>query len=625
MIVGTTVDLSAVSRDRQRVCAASETDRSAAMCGISGEVRFDGSRADREAVGRMTTALRSRGPDGAGHWDDGWVALGHRRLSIIDLSDQGAQPMVDRDETMAVVFNGCIYNYRELRAELQGAGYPFRTDSDTEVILAAYARWGEQFVDHLVGMFAIALVDRPRRRVVLARDRLGIKPVYLAESPGGLRFASTLTGLLAGGDIDTSIDPVGLHHYLMWHSIVPAPHTILRGVRKLPPATVRVIDADGRSSDRVYWRPDYVRDPALAGMAAADWRDAVGAALRTAVRRRLVADVPVGVLLSGGLDSSLIVALLAESGGQDLRTFSIGFEDAGGERGDEFRYSDLVADTFGTDHQRIRVPTPELAPAVERTIEAMAEPQGTHDVVAFYLLCEQVSQHVKVAQSGQGADEVFAGYRYHQPFADAPRQDAADVLAEAFADRRHADLAEVLNPEYLHGVDVTGRLARERLDAPGADTALDAALRLDTHVLLPDDPVKRVDNMSMAWGLEVRVPFLDQDLVELAAACPPELKAAGDGKGVLKDLARTLLPAELIDRPKGYFPVPALRHLEGPLLRLVADALYSPAAKARGLYQMPYVERLLRAPNEHRTPVGYHKLWQLGLLELWLQKHEING
>jgi asparagine synthase (glutamine-hydrolysing) len=202
---------------------------------------------------------------------------------------------------------------------------------------------------------------------------------------------------------------------------VPAPHTILRGVRKLPPATVRVIDADGRSRDRLYWRPAYVRDPAHAGMNAYDWSEAVGVALRTAVRRRLVADVPVGVLLSGGLDSSMIVALLAETGQQGLQTFSIGFDSAGGEQGDEFRYSDLVADAFATDHHRIHVGTPDLVPAVERTIAAMSEPMGTYDVVAFYLLCEQVSRHVKVAQSGQGADEVFAGYQYHQPFTAGPR------------------------------------------------------------------------------------------------------------------------------------------------------------------------------------------------------------
>jgi len=551
------------------------------------------------------------------------VALGHRRLSIIDLSENGAQPMVAEDWGVAVSFNGCIYNYQELRGDLRAAGYEFRSTSDTEVILAAYHRWGERFADHLVGMFAVAIVDRVRRRLVLARDRLGIKPLYVAETPGRIRFASTLPALLAGGDVDTGIDTVALHHYLSWHAIVPAPRTILKGVRKVPPATVRVIESDGRSRDRVYWRPEYVRDPAHAHMDEHDWQEALGDALRTAVERRLVADVLVGVLLSGGLDSSLITALLAEAGQGDLKTFSIGFESAGGEQGDEFRYSDLVARTYGTDHHRIRVGNTELVPAVERAIAAMAEPMGSHDVVAFHLLSEQVSQHVKVAQSGQGADEVFAGYGYHQPFANAPRTAAADLFAEMFFDRGHAEMAQVVERDYLCDYDPTRRLAEQHLLAPGAQTALDAVLRLDSHLLLPDDPVKRVDNMSMAWGLEVRVPFLDQDVVTLAASCPPALKAAQGGKGVLKDLARAVLPGELIDRPKGYFPVPALRHLQGPLLELVRDALYSPAAKNRGLFRPEHVDMLLREPNEHRTPVGYNKLWQLGLLELWLQGNDI--
>ena len=594
------------------------------MCGISGEACFGGDSADLEAVGRMTAALQSRGPDGSGCWSDGWVALGHRRLSIIDLSENGAQPMVAESLGAAVSFNGCVYNYRDLREELRGAGYAFRSTSDTEVILAAYHRWGEDFAEHLVGMFAVAIVDRARRRLVLARDRLGIKPLYLAETPGRVRFASTLPALLAAGDVDTGIDTVALHHYLSWHAIVPAPRTILKGVRKLPPATVRVIESDGRSRDRVYWQPDYVRDLAHAGMDERDWREALAAALRTAVERRLVADVPVGVLLSGGLDSSLIVALLAEAGGRDVKTFSIGFEAAGGEQGDEFHYSDLVARTYGTDHHRIRVRNTELVPAVQRAITAMAEPMGSHDVVAFYLLSEQVSQHVKVAQSGQGADEVFAGYGYHQPFANASRTGAVDLFTGSFFDRGHAEMAQVVQPEYLCDHDPSRRLVEHHLRASGAETALDAALRLDTHLLMPDDPVKRVDNMSMAFGLEARVPFLDQDLVALAASCPPGLKSAQSGKGILKDLARTVLPAELIDRPKGYFPVPALRHLQGPLLEQVGDALYSPAAKNRGLFRPEYLDMLLREPNQHRTPVGYNKLWQLGLLELWLQSHDIN-
>ena len=224
------------------------------MCGISGEARFDGATPDAGAVTRMTEAMRSRGPDGEGLWSDGWVTLGHRRLTVIDLSEAGGQPMVREDLGLGLVFNGCVYNYHQLRDELREAGHTSHSTSDTEVILVAYAQWGERFVDHLVGMFAAVLVDRRRRRLVLARDRLGIKPLYLAESPGRLRFASTLPALLAAGDVDTGIDPVALHHYLSWHSIVPAPRTILRGVRKLPPATVRVVEADGRSCSGARWK-----------------------------------------------------------------------------------------------------------------------------------------------------------------------------------------------------------------------------------------------------------------------------------------------------------------------------------------------------------------------------------
>ncbi|WFE99617.1 N-acetylglutaminylglutamine amidotransferase [Micromonospora sp. WMMD964] len=594
------------------------------MCGISGEARFDGRSPDAAAVTRMTEAMRSRGPDAEGLFADGWVTLGHRRLTIIDLSDAGGQPMVRDDLGLALVFNGCVYNYPQLREELQNAGYAFGSTSDTEVILVAYAHWGERFVDHLVGMFAIGLVDRARQRLILARDRLGIKPLYLAETPGRLRFASTLPALLAAGDVDTGIDAVALHHYLSWHSIVPAPRTVLRGVRKLPPATLRVIEADGRSREEVYWRPDYVREPADAGMDAADWRAAVGDALRAAVRRRLVADVPVGVLLSGGLDSSLIVALLAEAGQQHLRTFSIGFDSRDGESGDEFHYSDLVARAFDTDHHRIRLADDDLVPAVRRAVLAMTEPMGSHDVVAFHLLSEQVARHVKVAQSGQGADEVFAGYGYHQPLTEVPRHSAAETFAAAFFDRDHDELRDLVGAEYALEHDASRELLTGHLAAPGAQTALDAVLRLDTHLMLPDDPVKRVDSMSMAWGLEVRTPFLDQDLVTLAAHCPPEHKVAQGGKGVLKEVARQVLPAEVIDRRKGYFPVPALRNVDGPVRELVAEALQAPVARDRGLFRPEYVARLLAEPDRAEAAAGSNKLWQLGLLELWLQTHDIH-
>lgn len=593
------------------------------MCGLSGEIRFDGKPADVTAVGRMTDRLAARGPDGQGAWARGAVALGHRRLKIIDLSDRGAQPMTDARGGVTGVFNGCVYNYPELREELRGLGHRFESTSDTEVVLKAYQQWGTACVERFRGMFAFAIVEHRTGRVVLARDRLGIKPLYLARTPGRLRFASTLPALLAAGDVDTSLDPVALHQYLSWHATVAAPRTVLNGVRKLPPATVRVVEPDGTHRDHCYWQPSYTRRDGYAGMGADEWRDAVLDGLRTAVRRRMVSDVPVGVLLSGGLDSSLIVALLADEGQRDLMTFSVGFEAEGGEQGDEFRYSDLVAREFGTDHRRLMVPSDRVSRALDGAVEAMSEPMISHDVVAFYLLSEQVSKEVKVVQSGQGADEVFAGYHWYPQLAEVSREEEPEQYAETYFDRPHADLARILRPDMLPREDFSGRFVREHMAVPGAQTALDAALRLDTHVMLVDDPVKRVDNMTMAWGLEARVPFLDHELVELAAACPPELKLADGGKGVLKEAGRKLLPREVVDRPKGYFPVPAIRQMAGPVLARVREALEAPEAKQRGLFQESYVAELLAAPDEHRTKRGANALWQIALLEIWLQTHGI--
>ncbi|MGA5304801.1 N-acetylglutaminylglutamine amidotransferase [Nucisporomicrobium flavum] len=587
------------------------------MCGIAGELRFDDRAAEPEAVRRMLPSLESRGPDGEGLWHRGGVAFGHRRLKIIDLSEAGAQPMTDEQLGLTLVFNGCIYNYRQLREELQGYGYTFFSTSDTEVILKAYHRWGADCVQHFLGMFAFAITEHATGTVMLARDRLGIKPMYLAETPGRLRFASTLPALLAAGDVDTSIDKVALQHYMTFHSVVPAPRTIVSGVRKLPPATVRVIRPDGTSTSTVYWEASHTRIDTPSSRE--EWAEAIHAGLRTAVERRMVADVPVGVLLSGGLDSSYIVALLAEQGQRGLTTFSIGFESAAGESGDEFAYSDIIAKQFDTRHHQIRIGKDRFLPAVARTVAAMSEPMVSHDCIAFNLLSEDVSKQVTVVQSGQGADEILAGYSWYPPLADVPREAAVDAYAKEFFDRPHSDLARQLNPEWFLDEDVSRGFVAASFGRPGATTAVDAALRLDSQVMLVDDPVKRVDNMTMAWGLEARVPFLDHELVELAAACPPELKLAQDGKGVLKDAARGVVPDEVIDRTKGYFPVPGIRHLEGPMLELVRDALHAPAARARGLFRKEYVDALLADPNTARTTLGANQLWQLALLEMWLQ------
>jgi asparagine synthase (glutamine-hydrolysing) len=581
-------------------------------------VAFDASPASASSLQAMSDALAPRGPDGSGILVRGPVGLGHRRLKIIDLSERAAQPMTDPALGLSVVFNGCIYNYRTLRSELEGLGYAFFSNGDTEVVLKAWHAWGERCPERFNGMFAFAVHERDSGRVILARDRLGIKPLYYAESSGRLRFASTLPALLAAGGVDTSIDPVALNHYLSFHAVVPPPRTILKGVRKLPPATVRIIEPDGHMRDRVYWTLAFKHAGADDRTSREEWRDQLGAALRRAVERRMVADVPVGVLLSGGVDSSLIVGLLTEAGQTGLNTFSIGFESVNGELGDEFRYSDVVARRFETDHHRIFIESSRLLDALPSTIAAMSEPMVSYDNVGFYLLSQEVARHVKVVQSGQGADEVFGGYDWYRKLVGSSSP-AADY-SRAFMDRDHARYAQHVSAEYV-GEDHARRLVEEQMALPGADDPVDRALRLDTTVMLVDDPVKRVDNMTMAAGLEARVPFLDHELVELAARIPPGQKLRDDGKGVLKDVARQVVPSEVIDRPKGYFPVPALKYLEGPYLEMARDALGARAARERGIFRKEYLETLFDDPKGHITPLRGSELWQAALLEMWLQSH----
>ena len=588
------------------------------MCGICGEIRFDRSQPPVETLQRINHVLTPRGPDAGGVFQMNHLAAAHRRLKIIDLSEHAQQPMLDNELGLGLVFNGCIYNYKQLRAELRALGYRFFSEGDTEVILKSYHAWGIHCVEHFHGMFAFALWERDSGRLVLARDRLGIKPLYLADMPNGLRFSSTLPSLLAGGDIDTSIDPVALHHYLSFHAVVPAPHTMLKGVRKLPPATIRVIEPDGRSQDHRYWNLRFETRREETELSFQDWQELTLDALRTAVERRLVADVPVGVLLSGGLDSSLIVGLLAEQGQHGLNTFSVGFEAAGGEKGDEFEYSDIVARHFGTEHHKIFVDSQRLLPSLEQCVQAMSEPMVSHDVIGFYLLSQEVSKHVKVVQSGQGADEVFGGYHWYPPLLEV--DDPLASYASVFFDRDHAEMARVIHPDLLED-DYSRAFVERHFATPGARRSIDQALRLDTTVMLVDDPVKRVDNMTMAWGLEARVPFLDHELVELAARTPAEFKLASGGKGVLKEAARSVIPHEVIDRPKGYFPVPALKYIQGEYLNFVRGILDSDRARHRPLFQRQYVDELLADPSTHITPLRGSKLWQVTLLEYWLQQH----
>jgi len=557
------------------------------MCGICGELRFDGRAPEEATLSRMNQKLARRGPDDEGVFITGAMGFGHRRLSIIDLSERSHQPMVDEELGLSLVFNGTIYNYKELRVELKEAGYQFFSEGDTEVIIKAFHYWGDQCVEKMHGMFAFAIWSEKYQRLFLARDRLGIKPLYFCKNAKSFRFASNIQALLAAGkaagDVDTDVDPVGLHHQLTLHAVIPAPHTILKGVRKLAPGHVMVLGKDGGKNSfieqRSYWHLKAERPPEPRH--ELEWTQLVHDALRKSVERRLsVADVPVGVLLSGGLDSSLLVGLLAEAGVKDLRTFSIGFEDVAGEAGNEFEYSDAVVECFDTRHQKIHIANSEVLPHLPDAVRNMAEPMVGQDAVAFYLLAERVSQDVKV---------VFGGYFWY-PQMNADEGSDLDRFRNHYFDRTHS--------EFLESVRV---------------------LRFDVTTLIVDDPVKRVDNMTMAWGLEARVPFLDHELVELVMSMPPELKLKSDGKHILKNIARGLIPDSVIDRPKGYFPMPALKYVRGEFLEFMRDILESSACRQRGIFERSYIDKLLAAPDQYFTKLQGSKLWHMALLELWFQ------
>ena len=592
------------------------------MCGLCGELRFDNSVPEQKVIERMKEKLQKRGPDSEGTYINAPIALGHRRLAIIDLSEKAAQPMIDEKTGVALVFNGTIYNYPELRKELQALGHDFKSTGDTEVILRSYIEWGERSVARLQGMFAFAIWDERKQLILLARDRSGIKPLYFSQTPQRLLFASNTQALIHADDkIDTSIDSTALHHLFTLHAVVPAPRTVLNGIRKVKPAHYMLIDKSGRVQEKRYWRLAAKRPDEK--MTEQDWITAVHDELRRAVEKRVkIADVPVGVLLSGGIDSSLLVGLLAEAGQKGLKTFSVGFEDAPEEKGNEFEYSDAVAQKFETEHHQLMVPNDQVLPRLPEAFANMAEPMFAQDAVAFYLLSEVVSKEVKVVQSGQGADEVFGGYfwypRMHHSITPGIRR-----FSDEYFDRDHAEYLETVDSRF-HTSDVTSELMQDLLDEVEADEYLDRVLAVDVTTLIVDDPVKRVDNMTMAWGLEARVPFLDTQLIELAASMPPEMKLPNGGKHVLKELSRGFLPDKVVNRSKAYFPMPALKYVRGPFLDFMKEILLSDGAKQRGLYNPGYVEKLLNKPEEHLTRLQGSKLWHLAALELWWQQNVEN-
>lgn len=585
------------------------------MCGICGQLRFDDQAVNSQDLNIMMSKIARRGPDASGEWSQDYVGFGHQRLSIIDLSNFGAQPMVDPLLDLVLVFNGTIYNYKALKVALIKKGYEFFSHSDTEVIIKAYHYWGEDCVTHLDGMFSFCIWDKKQQHLFVARDRMGIKPLYFNLTEKAFSFASSSQSLIGIG-ANTDINSVALQQQLSLHAVVPAPNTILEGVKKIKPATTLVIKPNGEIKEKTYWRPKAQRPEVE--MSDEEYIDRTHELLTQAVLKRMdAADVPIGVLLSGGLDSSLLVALLREAGHEAIRTFSIGFEDIGDEVGSEFEYSDQIVDKFNTQHEKYVVSNSQVLPRLGEAVANMNEPMVGQDSVAFYLLSEQVSKHIKVVLSGQGADEAFAGYFWY-PRMQAESGSEVERFSKHYVDRPYEEYLQTVNKKYHSGNHTQAWLNKEFAKA-NADEFMDKVFRTDITRLIVDDPVKRVDNMTMAWGLEARVPFMDYQLVEHALSMPPRLKMAEEGKHPLKQISRGLLPDSVIDRKKGYFPMPALKYVRGEFLDFMADILTSSQCINRGIFDQKFIQKVINQPEKYMTALNGSRLWHLALLEYWLQ------
>jgi len=624
------------------------------VCGIAGKVLFDAAApAPVELVAAMTAALAHRGPDGQGLASQGPAAFGHRRLSIVDLSAAGAQPMLREGGELMAVINGELYNHEALRDDLRAAGHSFAGRCDSEVLLPLYLehweREGPDFVARLEGMFAFAIWDGRHRRLVLGRDRSGQKPVTYCATERGLSFASELPALRHDPDLDTTPDDQALADFLAFRC-VPHPATAWRGAAKLPPAHVLVAQG-GRISTQRYWRlaPGPERGPSLDEAA-----EELAPLLAAAVRRRLMADVPLGALLSGGVDSAAVVALMAREGAGRVSTFSMGFDDPAYDETSDAR---RVARLFDTDHSE-RIVRPDALELLDRVLAHHGEPFADASALPTFLVSELAAEHVKVVLSGDGADEAFGGYDRHRALllaghlegpvtrrliALAARVTAlggvggqrslsarlgrfADALAACPRRRNHAwrlagsaaRLTSLLSPE---GALRLGTPAHYGPDVPGP-LSLNEALLLDSERYLPDDILIKVDVASMASSVEARAPFLDQRVLEFAASLPSALKASPRvGKRVLRRALSRLLPADVLSGKKRGFGVPLDRWLAGPLLPHLREVLLSPRAAARGLFDRVAVERLIDAHAAGKL-AAHEQLYTLLVLERWFLAEE---
>jgi len=625
------------------------------MCGIAGMFAFDGGRVERDVLARMGHALEHRGPDADGIFVRAGIGLVHRRLSILDLSPAGRQPMANDDETLWIVFNGEIFNYRELRAELEREGCRFRSGTDTEVLLKLYERRGPECVERLRGMFAFAIWNQARGELFLARDRLGVKPLVYHVGAGRIAFASELRALLQDPAIDRRVDPAAIHHYLSFQ-VVPSPGSAFAGVKKLPPAHYLIVRGHVHEPVR-YWKLRH--RPKLRAETGGELRaleEELRQRFEDAVRCRLVSDVPLGAFLSGGIDSSAVVGVMSRLSSQPVRTFSIGF---GEQAYDELPAAREVARRNGTRHVEYRV-RPDVASLLPTLVRAYGEPYADASAIPTFVLAKLARREVTVALTGDGGDESFAGYDRHLANVLSARLGAVSRLLRG---RRAGRLVRALphghgprdpmwrlkrfldrlgqSPEernagwlmQLDGVEKTrlytpafreqvagldsSALVAARLSEADADDFLDACLYADVTTYLPDCLLVKADIATMANGLEARSPFLDHPFMEFAARLPARLKLRGHtSKWIFKRAMRDELPPAIRRRPKMGFNPPIAVWIRGELKELARDLLLSDSARSRGLFEPRAVERLF-----HEQLTGEWnwstQLWTLMMLELW--------
>ena len=618
------------------------------MCGICGIFNFvESDPVDRAVVERMTESLAHRGPDDAGYFVQGQVGLGHRRLSIIDLSG-GRQPIFNEDRSAAIIFNGEIYNYRALAEILSSAGHTFKTRSDTETILHAYEEYGDDCVDQLRGMFGFAIWDRGKRRLLLARDRLGVKPIYYYRNDRFLAFASEIKSLLEIDSIPREVDPESLDMYLSLR-YVPGPRTMFKNIFRLQPGHILVAD-DGGVRTAKYWDITYPdQEPRSPEYLLSRFREL----LEESVRMRLISEVPLGVFLSGGLDSSTILATMsAINGGERVKTFSVGYEASGAEEeaANEFDYARLAAQSFASEHHEYRLDAKGFAEFVPELVRYLDEPLADPSCIPLYFISKLAREHITVVLSGEGADEILAGYGIYGRMlalnriygsSGALRRIAPWIARLTLSEKlRHyvRMCGQPLQARYRgvsRGFSAEGKLrliGRDRMaqseqrlreifggyfDAAKEASPLDQMLYVDAKVWLPDDLLIKADKMTMANGLELRVPFLDHKMVEFAATLPNASKAGGKGgKTLLRRAMRGVLPDAIIDRPKKGFPIPLGSWLRTSLRQFTRDHLLAPDSACSRYFDRDETTRLVREQEQGKLDRS-QEIWTLLVFEFW--------